>query len=147
MELHAGDEDMDVGAGSAVGSAVLDRSPRVPIGGQPRKGQPLEVVQHAGDVRIRRPVVGVEGDHSRRVAVHRAQRVGSRRDLARIAHQDPHVVPQPSGMVPRPEQVVDGLARGSGPVREELDVHRSAPIPRPRKSPGQNAVQVAGDRL
>jgi hypothetical protein len=115
----------------AVQSAMLDSSPGVAIVGQPREREALEVSQHTGQLLPCRAILWVKRDHRRGVAVHRAEAVGDRRHLLRIADQDLEVLPLTALVVPLTRQVGHRPGRRACAVRQELDVHGSA-LPRVR---------------
>lgn len=153
-QLDPGDQHMHMHPVPGIRAAVLHGGPRVPVGGQAGEREGLEVGQHPRDLLRRGAVIGVERDHRRAVAVHRAQAVGHRRDLGGVTEQNLDVVTVNALVVPLAEQVGRGLRRRSGAVAQELDVHRSA-LPtspgcsaRPRGQPGpERGIYVGGDRL
>ncbi len=104
VQLDPCDEDVHMHS-RAVRPAVLDRGPAVPIGGQARERQRLEVGQDASDLSHGRPVVGMERDHGGGVAVDGAEAVGHRSGLGWVADQDLDVVAASPRVVPFAQQV------------------------------------------
>ena len=110
-QLDAGDQHVHVHPVPGARLPVLHGGPCVPVGGQAGEGEGLEVGQHPRDLFRGGAVIGVERDHRRAVAVHRAQAVSDRGDLGGVTDQDLDVVTVNALVVPLAEQVGRGLRR------------------------------------
>jgi hypothetical protein len=110
-QLDPRDQDVHVHPAPGARLPVLHGGPCVPVGGQAGEREGLEVGQHPRDLLRGGVVIGVERDHRRAVAVHRAQAVRDCGDLGGVTDQDLDVVTVDALVVPLPEQVGRGLRR------------------------------------
>ncbi len=121
QKLHAGDQDMHVGA--AVIVSVEHRRPGVAIRFEAGPGDALEVVERLLDLVVGRIILGRPSDHGAAVPVLEVQGVGDLCDLVRIAAQHRDLGPLLAGVVAVGQKVVRRGGRAALAVFGERDQH------------------------
>ena len=123
FQIAPGGEDMDVRASTLL--AVQHGGPCVAVGLQTRPGRLLELVEDRLDLLVGGVVLRCPGDHAGGVPVLEVERVGDGGHHVRVPAQHLDALAQLPDGVPLPEEVAGRLAGRAGPVRQELNVHRS----------------------
>ena len=123
LQVAPGGEDVDVSASALL--AVQHGGPSVAVGLQTRPSRLLELVEDRLDLLVGGVVLRCPGDHAGGVPVLEVERVGHRSHHVRVPAQHLDALARLPDGVPLPEEVAGRLAGRAGPVRQELNVHRS----------------------
>ena len=113
---------------STVIVGVLNNAPAVLVGLKSGKGSALKVIDDRSDLIIRRLILARPTDHARGIAMHGRQPCRHVSHHQRVAPQHADGSSLSTGMVVRGQQIGRCTMRIAGPVRQEFDVHVSAPL-------------------